>query len=91
MICKVSELYTRHGKRIEKPRSHEGQFDLNKGQAILVTEKGHCILEPLARAQVESVSADGFRVTGLQGYPPGRIWYQEWFCRPVCAEKEGKP
>ena len=84
MLCKVSELFSRSCLPVKKPRAVEGDLGMARdGKADLVTADGRGLLDALHLVRLESISGDGFRLAGVQGYPPGRIRYQEWFCRPV--------
>lgn len=88
MLCRVSELYSRTGRPVKRPKPTEGFLDMTHGKSDLVTTGGICLLDTLHMVRIESISADGFRLAGVQGQPPQRVRYQEWFCRPV---ERGKP
>ena len=85
--------YGSKGQKIEIPKSIECEIDLGKdGQAIAgVVGKTQLVTDPLVRARVEFISANGLFISGLveghyRGMPTAR--FQEWWFIPIVAERK---
>ena len=78
----VSELFSKSGVRIKRPCSIVGYLDVSKETAMLLDGNALDLLSRLQRARLETIPADGVRLSGVQEDACGRWHYQEWFCRP---------
>jgi len=81
-------------RRIEKPEGEGIECEINlgkNGSAIAgVVGKAQLVAEPLIRARVEFISANGLFISGLVedhhgGLPTVR--FQEWWFVPIVAER----
>jgi len=81
------------GRKIEKPTPMECEIDLGKdGQAVAgVVGKAQMVTDPLVRARVEFIAANGLFIRGLvkglyRSTPT--VQYQEWWFVPIVTGRE---
>lgn len=83
-------IQRKKGIRIEKPEALECEIDMRRGK-IAIAGIGYTIKARLHRAQVDFISANGLRLSGVEehGSSLGQILhYQEWWFIPVVSSKE---
>ena len=79
------------GRQIEKPAPIECEIDLGKDGQIIAGVDRDMVAEPMVRARVEFISANGLFISGLEkthykGIPAVR--YQEWWFVPIVNVRE---
>ena len=79
------------GRQIEKPDPIECEIDLGKNGQIIAGVDCDMVAEPMVRAHVEFISANGLFISGLEkthykGIPAVR--YQEWWFVPIVDVRE---
>lgn len=78
------------GRRIEKPEALECEIDVRRGK-IAIASVGSTVKARLHRAQVDFISANGLRLSGVEEHGIGLgqlLHYQEWWFVPVVSSKE---
>ncbi len=81
------------GQIIEKPKSMECEINLGRdGQVVAgVVGKTQLVTDPLTRARVEFISANGLFISGrVEGHHRGilTIRFQEWWFIPLITERK---
>jgi len=81
------------GRKIENSKPIECEIDLGKkGQAVAgIIGKAQMVTEPLVRAHVEFISANGLFISGLgEGHYRGSptVTCQRWWFVPVVLRRE---
>jgi hypothetical protein len=73
------------GVRIEKPEPVECEIDMRK-DGMTIAGVGHSVKGMLHKSQVEHISANGLRISGVKEHGFGLVHYQEWWFIPIIQE-----
>lgn len=77
------------GLQIDKPKPLKCEIDMRKDD-IAIAGVGSTVKAILHKSQVEFISANGLRISGVEEHGFGLVHYQEWWFIPIIMEKNGE-
>ncbi len=87
MLVNLHKLFTKTGKRIDKPKAIRGElwFDEHNGAGLGDAGGKGLVLERLDKARVTTISADGLFIEGFEDVLGGgqKLRYQRWWVIPI--------
>ena len=75
------------GVRLEKPEPIECEIDMRKGD-LSIAGVGHAVKAMLHKSQVEFISANGLKISGVEEHRLNHVHYQEWWFIPIVHKKK---
>jgi len=78
-------IQRRKGVRLEKPEPIECEIDMRKCD-MSIAGVGSTVKAILHKSQVEFISANGLKISGVEEHGLNRVHYQEWWFVPIVYE-----
>lgn len=93
MRVRLSVLRDAKGRAIEKPKAVNVTISLDHdgGEAFGFREDSQFGTFQLFRAHVSLISAEGFKITGLEKLAQDALRFQEWWCVPADTPRYAVP